>query len=306
MKKALQALSLSTLGLMMLLAHPGSAEEPVEEFATANAAWRAWRIERLTSETSWLTLIGLHWLQEGDNRLGSGEGFELPLPAGKAPAKAGVLRLADGVVTLIPEAGVALTVDGEPITAPLALGKDTDEKTTLLELGSLNFYVISRGDRLGLRVRDRQAKLRLEFPGLTYFPASPGYRVEARFTPNPEGTTVRVANVLGQVEEMPSPGKITLSLDGAEHTITALDDTGDGRLYLIVGDQTNSLETYGAGRFGYTDPPADGKVIVDFNRLYNPPCAFTEFSTCQLPPRENRLPVRIEAGELKFTAPGHS
>jgi len=287
-----------------LLASPSPPD--TGDFAADNAAWRAWRLERLTADTGWLTLIGLDWLHEGENRLGSAEDADLKLPADKAPAKLGVLRLESGKVTLVPEAGTGLTANGEPVSGPLVLGTDVDEDTTLLELGPLNFYVISRGDRLGLRIRDREAELRVHFPGLQYFPGDPKYRIEARFTPSPEGTTVKVANVLGQAIDMPSPGKVTFMLDGQELTITALDDTGDGRLYLIVGDKTNSIETYGAGRFAYAGPPEDGKVVVDFNRLYNPPCAFTAFSTCELPPRENRLPVRIEAGELKFAGPGHS
>jgi len=273
---------------------------PRAEVEKVNLEWRAWRIGRLTAETGWVTLIGLHWLQPGDNSLGSAPGNRLPLPAEKAPEKVGVLRLENGKVTLLPEPGSGLTVDGKPVTGPLPIGTDADEETTLLEIGSLNFYVISRGDRFGLRVRDREAKLRREFPGLDYYPFNPDARVEATFDPNPPGTTIKVVNVLGMTEAMPSPGKLTFSLQGQSFTIATLDDTGDGRLYLIVGDQTNGYESYGAGRFLYADAPKDGRTIVDFNRAYNPPCAFTPWSTCELPPKENKLPIRIEAGEKKF------
>jgi uncharacterized protein len=269
-------------------------------FEQEHAAWRAWRLERLTSETGWVSLIGLHWLREGDNLLGSAPGARLALPADRAPARVGLLRLAAGEVTLIPEPGSGLLANGEPVAAPLVLGTDADEATTRLRLGSLDMYLIERGDRLGLRVRDAEAKLRREFPGLDYFPADPAYRVEARFTPNPPGATIRVANVLGMIDEIPSPGRLELELLGSTYSLTALDDTGDGRLFLIVGDRTNGYDTYGAGRYLYADAPVNGTTVVDLNRLYNPPCAFTPYSTCQLPPKENKLPLRIEAGEKKF------
>jgi len=273
---------------------------PAANFADENAAWRAWRLSRLTADDGWTTLIGLHWLKEGDNLLGSAAEARLALPAERAPARVALLRLAAGKVTLLPEPGAALTVGGEPVSGPLALGSDQDEETTLVELGPVNFFVIQRGDRLGVRVRDREAKLRREFPGLDYFPADPRYRVEARFTPNPAGATVPIANVLGMTDAMPSPGRVEFELGGRTYSLTALDDTGDGRLFLIVGDQTNGYETYGAGRYLYAAKPENGITVIDLNRLYNPPCAFTAYSTCQLPPRENKLPLRIEAGEKKF------
>jgi hypothetical protein len=275
-------------------------------FEKANAEWRQWRLERLTSETGWTTLIGLAWLVPGENRLGSAPGSELALPADKAPARVGLVFLEDGKVTLRPEPGAGLTIGGQPVTAPVQLASDQAEEPTLVDLGSINFYVVVRGGKFGLRIRDREAKLRREFPGLDYFPPDPAYRLTARFTPNPPGTQVLVANVLGMSEPTPSPGKVTVTLGGVDYTLTALDDTGDGRLFLIVGDKTNGRETYGGGRYLYADPPKDGVTIVDFNRLYNPPCAFTPWSTCTLPPRENKLPLRLEVGEKKFASPSHA
>jgi uncharacterized protein (DUF1684 family) len=295
--RVLRALALLLVGIPL-----GSAADNGSDFAAESAAWRKWRLERLTSETSWLTLVGLAWLEPGESRIGSAPGSEVALPA-KAPARVGVLRLADGRVTLVPAAGGGLTVGGAPVEAPIELVPDSAEEPTLVELGSINFLVIERSGRLGVRVRDREARLRREFPGLDYFPADPRWRLEARFTPNPPGTTAKVANVLGSLDDVPSPGKLTFDLLGETYTITALDDTGDGRLFVILGDKTNGLETYGAGRYAYTDPPVEGRTILDLNRLYNMPCAFTAFSTCQLPPRENRLPIRVEAGEKKFVDP---
>jgi uncharacterized protein (DUF1684 family) len=274
---------------------------PADDLEKANAEWRVWRLQRLTSDTGWVTLVGLSWLEPGDNALGSAPGSPLPLPADRAPAKVGVLHLENGKVTLVPAPGSGLMIAGKPVTTRQVLASDAEKEATLVELGSLNFFVVVRGDRIGLRVRDREAKLRTEFPGLDYFPFDPHARIEARFEANPPGTTVPVANVLGMTEPTPSPGRLTFfTLEGREFTITALDDTGDGRLFLVVGDKTNGYETYGGGRFLYTDPPKDGKTVVDFNRAYNPPCAFTPWSTCQVPPKENRLPIRIAAGEKKF------
>jgi len=294
------ALALAAIGFSS--SAPGAS---TDDFAAQNTAWRQWRLERLTSETGWVTLIGLDWLQPGDNLLGSSPEARLHLPADRAPDKVGVLRLEGDRVTLLPEHDTGLTADDRPVDGPLELGADADEHTTFLELGSLNFFLIRRGDRIGLRIRDREAKLRREFPGLDYFPADPRYRVEASFTPNPPGTTVPVVNVLGITDQMPSPGRVEFDIDGRAYSLTALDDTGDGRLFLIVGDRTNGDETYGAGRFLYADEPHDGKTVVDFNRLYNPPCAFTPYSTCQLPPRENKLPIRLEVGEKKFAGGEH-
>jgi uncharacterized protein (DUF1684 family) len=298
------ALAASSLALAADTVPESSDDRAV--FEKANSEWRQWRLQRLTSETGWVTLIGLDWLVPGENRLGSAPGSELPLPAGKAPARAGVLVLDGGKVSLRPEPGSGLTIAGAPVTAPVELATDQSEEPTLVELGSINFYVLKRGDRFGVRVRDREARLRREFPGLEYFPPDPALRLSARFTANPPGTTVMVANVLGMTEAAPSPGKVTVTLGGVDYTLTALDDTGDGRLFLIVGDKTNGRDTYGGGRFLYADPPKDGVTIVDFNRLYNPPCAFTPFSTCQLPPRENKLPVRLEVGEKKFAGAPHA
>ncbi|MCM2269610.1 MAG: DUF1684 domain-containing protein, partial [Thermoanaerobaculia bacterium] len=166
--KTLRLAFLATAGLMAppLLAQAPPPTPPITAFEQEHAAWRAWRISRLTADDGWTTLIGLHWLKEGDNLLGSAAEARLALPAERAPARVAVLRLADGKVTLVPEPGVALTAGGQPVVGALALGTDQDDDTTLLELGPVKFYVIRRGDRFGVRVRDLEAKLRREFPGL--------------------------------------------------------------------------------------------------------------------------------------------
>lgn len=274
------------------------------------AAWKKTRFDRLQRPDGWLTLVGLGWLKEGDNSIGSDPKSAVVLPAGKAPARLGTLRLAgtgkELSVTFFAEKGVAVTHDGSPVST-LALTADADAKgddgPTLLAHGSLSFFVIRRGDRLGVRVKDSQAAALKAFHGLDYYPLARKWRLEGRFEAAAEVKEIPIPNALGFDEPILSPGHVVFSLDGREQRLLALDDTGDGRLFLVFGDKTNGKETYGGGRFLYTDPPQDGRVVLDFNRAYNPPCVFTPYATCPLPPRENRLPVRIEAGEKRFA--GH-
>ncbi|MEO7974585.1 MAG: DUF1684 domain-containing protein, partial [Thermoanaerobaculia bacterium] len=202
--------------------------------------------------------------------------------------------------------GVNVTHRGTAVTT-LALVADADvkgdENPTLVEYGTLSFFAIRRGDRIGIRVKDSAAATLKAFHGLEYFALDGKWRIEGRFEAAAEVKEIPIPNALGFDEPIRSPGHVAFSIDGKEHRLLALDDTGDGRLFLVFGDKTNGRETYGGGRFLYTDPPKDGAVMLDFNRAYNPPCVFTPYATCPLPPRENRLPLRIEAGEKSFS--GH-
>ena len=274
------------------------------------ATWKKTRFERLQRPDGWLTLVGLGWLKEGDNSIGSDPKSAVHLPAGKAPARLGTLRLSgtgtQRKLEFLAEKGVAVTHEGAPVTT-LALIADADAKAgdepTLLAHGSLSFFAIRRGDRLGVRVKDSEAPTLKAFHGLDYFPLDRKWRIEARFEAAAVAREIPIPNALGFDEPILSPGYVVFEVGGQEHRLLALDDTGDGRLFLVFGDQTNGRETYGGGRFLYTDPPQDGKVVLEFNRSYNPPCVFTPYATCPLPPRENRLPLRIEAGEKSFA--GH-
>jgi uncharacterized protein (DUF1684 family) len=261
-----------------------------------------WRQERLTSlkkEDGWLTLVGLYWLKPGENRFGSDPGNPVILPAGKAPAVAGTLTREGDAVRLNVQPGVPLTADGKPPTPGMKLSVDADGKPTLLQLGSLNFHLIKRGDRLGVRIKDKASPMRASFKGIDEYPIRPEWRVVARFEPYKD-KKIPIANIIGQVEDSPSPGAVVFDWRGKTYRIDALEGGDDGSLFLVFGDQTNGKETYGAGRFLDTAPPKDGKVVVDFNTAYNPPCAFTTFATCPLPPAENKLALKVEAGEKKF------
>jgi len=260
--------------------------------------WRATREAGLKNPNGWLTLVGLFWLEEGDNRFGSDPHGRVVLPAGKAPAVAGTLVRHGDAVTVRAEPGAGVESNGRPVTE-MALTPDAKGKPTMLRLGSVSFFVIKRGDRLGVRVKDSQSPALAAFHGVPSFPADPSWRVVARFEPHPRPKSIPITNVLGMTENEPSPGVVVFEHGGQTFRLDALDG-GDGSLALIFADATNGRETYGAGRFLDTDPPQDGKVVIDFNKAYNPPCAFTAFATCPLPPRQNRLAVAVTAGEKRY------
>lgn len=265
--------------------------------------WRAKRIEGLKKEDGWLTLVGLYWLKPGENRFGSDAGNPVILPEGKAPAVAGTLTLEGDKVRLNVQPGVALTADDKPVTPGMEVNADATGKPTILRLGSLTFYLIKRGDRLGVRIKDKTSPMLTHFKGIDEYPIRPEWRVVARFEPYKD-KKIAIANIIGQVADEKSPGAVVFDWQGKTYRLDALEGGEDGSLFFVFGDQTNGQETYGAGRFLDTDPPKDGKVVVDFNTAYNPPCAFTAFATCPLPPAQNKLAVRVEAGEKKV-AGGH-
>jgi len=261
--------------------------------------WRQERLASLKKEDGWLTLVGLYWLKPGENRFGSDPGNPVILPAGKAPAVAGTLTREGDAVRLDVQPGVPLTADGKPPAPGMKVSADADGKPTTLQLGPLSFFVIKRGDRVGVRIKDRTSPMLAAFKGIDEYPIRPEWRVVARFEPYKD-KKIPIANIIGQVEDNPSPGAVVFDWRGKTYRIDALEGGDDGSLFLVFGDQTNGKETYGAGRFLDTAPPKDGKVVVDFNTAYNPPCAFTAFATCPLPPAENKLALKVEAGEKKF------
>jgi len=274
-------------------------------FLSTESAWREKRHARLTSESGWLTLVGLHWLSPGENVMGGDPQVAVPLPEGKAPKRAGVLVLQDGVVTLHPVPDAGLLIGGKP-AAEQVLRDDTQENTSIVTLGDLSFLVIKRGERVGIRVRDKNSPVRTGFKGIDYYPADPKYRVTATFHPYDQPHTVDIPNVLGTTEPMEVRGNVTFTIDGQEHSLEpVVDDPSDPQLWFIFKDATSGKETYGGGRFLYAEMPKDGQVLIDFNQAYNPPCAFTPYATCPLPPKKNWLPVRIEAGEKTFRGAGH-
>jgi uncharacterized protein (DUF1684 family) len=282
---------------------PRRIDQP--SYAEEIEKWRKARAEQMTGEEGWLSLVGLFWLGPGQNRFGGDSANEIALPKDKAPGLAGTLSLDGGIVRLEAQPGVVITSEGKAVTS-LVLQSDADGKPTRLILGTLSFYVIKRGERLGLRVKDRQNPARFHFAGIKTYPLNPKWRLEARFEAYDPPKQIPIANVLGMVEDQMSPGAIVFEVDGKAYRLDAIQEKGSDQLFIIFADKTNGRATYGAGRYLYTSMPgADGKLIIDFNKSENPPCAFTSYATCPLPPRRNRLPIPVEAGEQKYAGSAH-
>ena len=219
------------------------------------------------------------------------------LPGAVDPEAAGVLRVSGREATFQAAPGRGFAVDGRDVAEPVRLVSDADGEPTRIRRGSVELHVIARGSRLAARVRDAEHEERRRFPGVASFPIDPAWRIEARFEAYDPPRRRQVAGVHGKVEEETFPGAVLFEAAGGLHRLEAIRERGETDFWIIFGDATNGRETYGAGRFLYAPPPAGGRTVVDFNKAYNPPCAFTPFSTCPLPPAENRLPIRVEAGE---------
>ena len=265
--------------------------------------WREQRLQSLQKPDGWLSLVGMHWLELGNTRVGSAADNGTRLDVG--PPHLGIVRLeSNGALSFDADPESGATVDGQPDAGPMPLLSDVDAgehgpTVVGFNKGDASFIVIKRGGRYALRVRDALAPSRSSFPGLAYFDIDPSYRFEARFTPHPPGTKLDVMNILSMVEPMDNPGKVTFSRDGKDYSLEAVDE-GDHELFLIFADRTSGHETYSAARYLYAHyPDAKGMTVVDFNKAYNPPCALTAFATCPLPPIANRLDLAIRAGELK-------
>jgi hypothetical protein len=277
-----------------------------QEHRASVEAVRRRREERLRDPEGWLSLVGLRWLHEGENRFGSDPANEVPLAAqsGAVPARAGLITVTEGRATATAEPGAGVTVVDGPLPDGLELVDDSADEPTVLALGSLRFYLVRRGKRLGIRVKDRAAPAIAAFGGIDYFPIDPGWRLAARLEPAPPGTTIPVPDILGDVIADDSPGVVAFALDGEVHRLKAL-EAQPGHLWLIFGDATNGEETYRGGRFLVTGPvQPDNSVELDFNLTYSPPCVFSPYATCPLPPKGNRLPMRVEAGEKMYRG-GH-
>ncbi len=285
--------------VVLLLALPAVAQSPYERSIERQ---RQAREEGLKRPLGWLSLVGLHWIEPGRHTVGTAADNGIVLAVG--PARLGVVALVDGVVTLEPADGAVFLVDGAAAQGAFAVKPDSDGAPTQVTFdeGRSGFNLIERGGRFALRVRDSQARALREFAGLDFYPVDAGWRIQARFEPHPEGSTIEIANVVNQLQPMPNPGALVFERDGRTHRIEAIGN-GDGSLFLIFADRTSGRDTYGAGRFLDADAPRDGVVAVDFNLAYNPPCAFNDYSTCPLPPPENRLDLAVTAGEKKYAGP---
>jgi uncharacterized protein (DUF1684 family) len=283
-----------------------NAAKPANAYEAEIGKWRSARVDRLKAPNGWLSLIGLDWLKDGKNTVGAAKSNDIVLAAG--PANMGTVTLDKGKVTFEtdPRGGMtnAVTVDGKHVKKT-SLTDDASGEPSVVQAGSASFYVIDRNGRKGLRVKDTNAKARSGFTGIDYYPIDPSWRVEAKFTPFNPPHTLEIPNVIGQVDKMPIPGKVEFERDGKKYTLLPVLEEPDAKeLWYIFADRTSAKETYGGGRFLYSEMPKDGKVVVDFNKAYNPPCAFSPHATCPLAPTENRLAIPVTAGEKKYRGPG--
>ncbi len=260
--------------------------------------WQHEREASLKSANGWLTVAGLFWLKEGRNTVGTAASNRIVLPAGSATADLGWFDFENGAVAFQSAPGVmGVTVNGKPVRSA-RLKSDADGQPDVVRVQALTMFVIKRGDRYGIRLKDSNSPLLKRFTGLRYFPVQSKYRVKAKFVAYSPPRKIAVPNVLGQVDQEDCPGYVEFTLEGKTLRLDPI-AAGD-ELFFVFRDQTSTTETYHSGRFLDAAMPHDGEVVLDFNQAVNPPCAFTPYATCPLPPKQNVLPIPIRAGELRY------
>lgn len=272
-------------------------------FAQADyQTWQQTRLSNLRKPDSWLSLVGLVWLDTGSHSVGSAADNHYQLAEG--PARLGTLELDGGQVWFEPAAGVDVRLDGIALNRRTALYSDANGVASRLEFGAVHFVLIERGGRLGLRVKSSNAPVLTGFTGIDSYEFDPQWVINARWQPFEAPQTLEIATIIGTVEPSPSPGKVVF--EHQDHTYSLQPTGTTDSLFFVFGDRTNGRETYGMARFLYAKVSADGQhVVLDFNRAYNPPCAFTPYATCPLPTPENRLDLAVTAGERKYATDLH-
>lgn len=297
------------VALLFVAVTPISArQETAADWKQQVEQWRTAREADLLKEDGYLAIAGLSFLKPGANIVGSNPSSDVVLPAGRAPGRAGRITVqAQDVVRFEPEAGVAVTLNGKPAAGTIQLREADAQGGTpadRLGIGRLTLHLHRSGDRLALRLRDPESPSRRSFSGLRWFPLDEQWRIAGRFIKYDTPRQVQIQNILGDVETVASPGELEVTLEGTTVRLVAL-AASRGRLWLVFSDASSPELTYRI-RFLYTDPPdAQGRVVADFNRAYNPPCAYNPFTTCPLPPRQNRLSVAIRAGERNYPGKKH-
>ncbi len=267
------------------------ATQPDPAFIADVQKWRADRETRLKADNGWLTLVGLFWIEEGVSKIGSDPGSDVPLPA-SLPQQLGSIVLKNGEARFEPARGVALQAT--------ALHDDNKPNYEVVTRGTVSFYLIERGGRYGIRVKDTKSPARENFVGLDWYAPDASWSVEAKLTPAPHKVTFDTE--VGIKQDGDSPGYLEFDRAGQHYKLEPV--TEEGELFLVIRDATSGKTTYAASRFLYAAlPDKDGRTRLDFNKAYNPPCVFTAYATCPLPPQMNRMTVPIEAGEKKYN--GH-
>jgi uncharacterized protein (DUF1684 family) len=275
-----------------------------EEHRAGVLEWHTERIAELRQPDSWFSLVGLFWLEEGESTFGADSSNDLVFPA-TAPPRIGQFVRTGATLRMVVEPRAAVLHDGTPVTSVL-LTPQVGNAPTVAAVGPLSWYVIERQGLFGIRLKDAANPAIAAFEGIETFPVSPAWNIPARFDRHDPPRIVEIPTVLGTISEEPSPGTVTFRVDGRRYRLAVTGDPEGEEFFIVFGDQTNGEETYGGGRFlEVRAPDREGRTFIDFNRAYNPPCVFTIFATCPLPTPENRLPVRIEAGEKMWDGGGH-
>jgi uncharacterized protein len=276
-----KAIIISLMNLAMLNSVAATGDAYIKEVQQ----WREHREAALKADDGWLTVTGLFWLKDGPNRIGSDPLNDVLLPDQSAPPQVGTLTITDGRAKFQPASD----------SQPMAIRPNS---TDVIAINHIKLLLLKRGSRYALRLKDNDAAQRRNFVGLSWYPVKEDWRIEARFVPFPAPTKLVMNNIIGDQEEVESPGYVVFEKDGKEYRLQA-SSSGKG-LFIVFRDQTSGKETYGSSRFLYTAKPENGQVILDFNQAQNPPCAFTAYATCPIAPAQNRLQIAIPAGELKY------
>jgi uncharacterized protein len=301
-KTVVVAAAIVLLGSAVLFGR-AAGSSPAAPDAAYVQSFEKWKAEQTDDlKQNWLPLAGLYWLKPGVNSFGTSPENAVVFP--KGPARAGEFDLEgkDVTIKLLPEAHA--TSAGKAVTTT-KLDPDVSGHASLVEMGTLRFHVIVRGERVGIRVKDLESASVANFKGLVFYPLDLNYRVTATWEPSDGKKTIDVPNVLGDVTPVPVAGTVVFKINGQEQRLTALGGNPSTGLSFVFNDLTAKSDTYPGGRFLDSDPVPNGTVILDFNRAYNPPCAVTPYATCPLAPKENRLAVAIPAGE-KFDKAAHA
>jgi uncharacterized protein (DUF1684 family) len=260
--------------------------------------WHARRIQNLKADNGWLNLVGLYWLDEGQNSFGSGSQNKIVFPAGTIPGAAGYFERKGNTVKVVTTNNVTLQIAGKAVTEAIIFGKDSTPPP-VVSYGSLKWTIIKRDDKIGIRLRDLKSPLAANFKDIDRFPVDTAWTLPATLRSDDQPHGIAITNILGQTNEQKSPGKLVFTVNGQQYTLDALEEGNE--LFIIFGDATSGVSTYPSGRFlSVKKPDANGRTTIDFNKAYNPPCAFTPYATCPLPPRQNILPVAITAGEKNY------
>jgi uncharacterized protein len=302
---AFNGVLLIVIGAALLAGTTLSAQAQSAPDAAYRQSFDKWKAELVDDlKRRWLPLAGLFWLKPGENTFGTDAGNAIVLPEGLAAAHAGAFLLKDKDVSVTLNSGVQAKIDGKPFTTS-QLQADNSGKPTVVEMGSLRMHVIVRGQRIGIRLKDLNSPAVQKYTGPQFYPLNLDYRVTATFVPSDGKKTVDVPDVLGDINPTPVAGEVRFTLNGQQITLTDLGGDPSKGLFFVFSDLTSKTETYPGGRFLDTDPVKDGKVVLDFNRAYSPPCSVTPYATCPLAPKENRLTIALKAGQKYDRAHGH-